>query len=151
MQLKLALTAAAGAALLLTGMPASAHHAVQASVDINSNIETKAVLTKIDWINPHTWMHFDITMPDGTVQKNVLVESLGIAALRQVGIDSKSAMKVGDVYTITYYPNRDGTAGGFMSKMVLPDAVRSTPRTRIRPPFRRRRPNKQPPQRSRKE
>src|ERR1043166_6696058 len=109
---KLALTAAAGAALLLSGMPASAHHAVQASVDINSNIETKEDLTKIDWINPRAWMHFDIAMPDGTVQKYVLVESLGIAALRQVGIDSKSAMKVGDVYTITYYPNRDGTAGG---------------------------------------
>ena len=39
MQLKLALTAAAGAALLLTGMPASAHHAVQASVDINVNVQ----------------------------------------------------------------------------------------------------------------
>ena len=104
-----------------SAMTASAHHAVQASVDINTNIQTKAVLTKIDWINPHTWMHFDITMPDGSVQKNVLVESLGIAALRQVGIDSKSALKVGDLYEITYYPNRDGTAGGFMSKMVLPD------------------------------
>ena len=118
---KLAMTVVTMVGIATIGMPAAAHHAVQASVDINSNIETKAVLTKIDWINPHTWMHFDITMPDGTVQKNVLVESLGIAALRQVGIDSKSAMKVGDVYTITYYPNRDGTAGGFMSKMVLPD------------------------------
>src|SRR6202158_6151830 len=92
-----------------------------ASSSPSSNIETKAVLTKIDWISPHTWMHFDITMPDGTIQKNVLVESLGIAALHQVGIDSKSTMKVGDNYVITYYPNRDGTPGGFMSKMVLPD------------------------------
>ena len=117
----MAFTAAAGVALLLTGMPVSAHHAVQASVDINTNILTKAILTKIDWINPHTWMHFDITMPDGSLQKNVLVESLGIAALRQVGIDSKSALKIGGEYEITYYPNRDGTAGGFMSKMVLPD------------------------------
>ncbi len=121
MQLKLALTAAAGAAVLLAATPTWAHHAVQASVDINQNVETQAVLTKIDWINPHTWMHFDITNPDGSVQKNVLVESLGIAALRQVGISSKSALKVGDTYTITFYPNRDGTPGGFMSKMILPD------------------------------
>src|ERR1700730_10752866 len=121
MYVKLSLMAAAGAALLATGVPAWAHHAVQASVDINSNIETKALLTKIDWINPHTWMHFDITMPDGTGQKNALVESLGIAGLRQVGIDSTSALKVGDTYDITFYPNRDGTPGGFMSKMVLPD------------------------------
>ena len=121
MHVKLALAGAAGACLIAFSAPAFAHHAVQASVDINSNIETKAVLTKIDWINPHTWMHFDVTNPDGTVTKNVLVESLGIAALRQVGIDSKSALKVGDTYDITFYPNRDGTPGGFMSKMVLPD------------------------------
>jgi hypothetical protein len=115
--------AACGAGLILfaASAPASAHHAVQASVDVNTNIQAKAKLTKIDWINPHTWMHFDIPMPDGKVQKDVLVESLGIAALRQLGIDSKSALKVGDLYEITYYPNRDGTAGGFMSKMVLPD------------------------------
>ena len=110
MNFKLALTAAAGAAVLLSGMPASAHHAVQASVDINSNIETKALLTKIDWINPHTWMHFDITNADGTVTKNVLVESLGIAALRQVGIDSKSALKVGDMYDITFYSRHQLTS-----------------------------------------
>ena len=108
-------------ALLLIGMPAYAHHAVQASVDINVNVEAKGVLTKVDWINPHTWMHFDITLPDGTVQKNVLVESLGIGALRQVGIDSKEALKVGEVYTITYYPMRNGDPGGFMSRMVLPN------------------------------
>ena len=100
---------------------ASAHHAVYASVDVTTNIETTAKLTKVDWINPHTWMHFDITWPDGTVSKKVMIESLGIAALRQVGIDSKSALKVGAVYDITFYPNRDGTMGGFMSKMVLPD------------------------------
>jgi hypothetical protein len=123
MQLKLALTAAAGVCLLLTGVPAFAHHAVQASVDINTNVEAKGVLTKVDWINPHTWMHFDITMPDGSVKKNVLVESLGIGALRQVGIDSKEALKVGDSYVITYYPNRDGSAGGFMSRMVLPSGL----------------------------
>ena len=120
MKLKLAVTAAAGACLLLTGA-AQAHHAVQASVDINQNVEFDAVLTKIDWINPHTWMHFDITLADGTVVQDVLVESLGIAALRRVGLPSKSSFHVGDTYTITYYPNRDGSPGGFMSKMILPD------------------------------
>jgi len=123
MQPKFALTAVAASAVLLSTMPTFAHHAVQASVDINTNVEAKGVLTKVDWINPHTWMHFDITMPDGSVKKNVLVESLGIGALRQVGIDSKEALKVGDTYTITYYPNRDGSAGGFMSRMVLPSGL----------------------------
>lgn len=94
---------------------------VLAAVDINRSIETKAVLTRIDWMDPHTIMHFDITLPDGMVQKNVLIESLGIASLRQVGIDSNTTLQVGGTYTITYYPYRDGEPGGFISKMVLPD------------------------------
>jgi len=121
MQLKLAVTAAVGAALLSAGLPASAHHAVQASVDITRTIEAKATLTRIDWINPHTWMRFDVTLPDGTVQKNVMIESLGINAFRQVGIDSSRALKVGEVFTIVYFPNRTGMPGGFMTRMTLPD------------------------------
>ncbi len=116
-----AVIAVAAVAQMLSGMPASAHHSVQATVDINTDVRTKATLTKVDWINPHTWMHFDITGADGRIQKNVLIESLGISALRQIGIDSRSALKVGEIYEITYYPYRDGSAGGFMTKMVLPD------------------------------
>src|SRR5947207_11474365 len=121
MQLKLALTAAAGASLLLPGLPAQTHFPYTTRFRSNVNVEAKGVLTKVDWINPHTWMHFDITMPDGSVQKNVLVESLGIGALRQLGVDSKEALKVGEVYTITYYPMRNGDPGGFMSRMILPN------------------------------
>jgi hypothetical protein len=112
---------AAAVALLGIADPADAHHAIYAAVDVHNPIEAKAVLTKIDWINPHTWMHFDLLSPDGGIQKDVMIESLGITALRQVGINSKSALKVGEVYQITYYPQRDGTPGGFMKSMTLPD------------------------------
>ena len=109
------------AAVGLLAASAQAHHAVQASVDIDKAVEVKAKLTKVDWVNPHTWMRFDIPQSDGKVLKDVMVESLGINALRRVGIDSKSALKVGDFYDIKYFPNRDGSPGGFMYKMVLPD------------------------------
>ena len=121
MQVRLALPIAVCAALLTAGVPALAHHAVQASVDINVNVEAKGILTKVDWINPHTWMHFDVTLPDGTLQKNVMVESLGINAFRKFGITSSAVLKVGEVYDITYYPMRTGEPGGFMSRMVMPD------------------------------
>lgn len=109
-----------GGLSMLAGASSDAHHAVQASVDIDKVIEAKAILTRIDWVNPHTWMRFDVTGPDGKVTK-IDVESLGIAALRKVGIDSKSALKVKSEYAISYYPNRNGVPGGFMYKMVLPD------------------------------
>lgn len=119
MKIKLLLASAAACGMLAGA--AQAHHAVQASVDIDKSVVVKATLTKVDWVNPHTWMRFDIPQPDGKVAKDVMVESLGIAALRRVGIDSKSALKVGEVYEIRYFPNRDGSPGGFMHKMVLPD------------------------------
>ena len=50
-----------------------------------------------------------------------MIESLGIAALRQVGIDSKAALQVGGTFDATYYPNRDGAPGGFMTRLILPD------------------------------
>ena len=121
MRVRLVLAVAAGLGLVLATAPARAHHAVQASVDVEKTIKTQAVLTKVDWVNPHTWMRFDIAKPDGKVETNVLIESLGIAALRKVGIDSKSAFKVGEKYNIYYFPNRDGSIGGFMTRMELPD------------------------------
>jgi len=113
--------AAVAVAVLLSGVPASAHHAVQASVDINSSVAAEGILVKVDWVNPHIWMHFDVRRPDGSVVKNVAVEGLGIAALRQVGISSKDALKLGVAYKINYYPFRSGEPGGFMNSMVLPD------------------------------
>ncbi len=113
--------AAATAVALLSGMPVSAHHAVQASVDINNSVSAEGILTKVDWVNPHIWMHFDFRRPDGSVIKNVAVEGLGIAALRQVGISSKDALKIGSTIKINYYPFRSGEPGGFMNSMTLPD------------------------------
>jgi hypothetical protein len=43
-----------------------------------------------------------------------------MTALRQAGLDNDS-LPPGDGYDVTYYPNRDGSAGGFMTRMVLPD------------------------------
>jgi hypothetical protein len=113
--------ATAGIALSMLAVPVQAHHAIQANVNLKTSINTKAVLTRIDWINPHIWMRVDLLNADGTTDKNVMLESLGIAALRSVGIDSKAALGVGSIIDITYYPNRNGSPGGFISKLVLAD------------------------------
>jgi uncharacterized protein DUF6152 len=113
--------AAAGFAVAMLAVPVQAHHAIQANINLSTSINTKAIITRIDWINPHIWMRFDLLNADGTKEKNVMIETLGIAALRQIGIDSKAALSVGGIVDITYYPNRDGAPGGFMTRMILPD------------------------------
>jgi hypothetical protein len=117
------LAAAVVCSSLVVAAPASAHHALEALYDTSLEVDGTAILVHVDWINPHAWMRFDIRYPDGRIDKDVMLETLGIVGLRALGVD-KAALKLGLEYLITYYPNRDGSPGGFMTKMVLPTGER---------------------------
>jgi hypothetical protein len=105
--------AAAGVGL---SVPAEAHHSWAAVTDTGHPVETRMALSKIDWINPHTWLHFTLRKPDGTVVQ-VSLENEGIAGLRRAGFSSAEDFPLGHLYDVTYYPNRDGTPGGFIAKI----------------------------------
>jgi hypothetical protein len=112
----------AGAAAILLAFalaPGEAHHAVQAQFDVNQIVEKQGVLTKIDWINPHTYMHFNVT-EDGKVT-SYAIESLGILGLRRVGIDSKSSFKIGGDFKFSINPSRDGSPTGLLVTLIFPD------------------------------
>ena len=117
------LAATAGVCLMLGIAPGQSHHAVQAQFDVSKVVEIKGVLEKIDWINPHTYMHFAVLEEGGEV-KHYAIESLGILGLRRVGIDSKSAFKVGEPFVFTINPSRDGSPTGLLISLVFPDGRR---------------------------
>lgn len=54
-----------GAGLLATA-PANAHHGF-GNFAMNEDIELSGVITRLDFVNPHAWLHFDVSNPDGTV------------------------------------------------------------------------------------
>ena len=127
MRLKQALVTKALADAAVVGLayavtPTQAHHAVQAQFDVNQTVEKKGTLVKIDWINPHTYMHFDVT-EDGEV-KRYAIESLGVAGLRRVGIDSKSSFQIGGTFTFVINPSRNGSPTGLLVTLVFPDGRR---------------------------
>src|ERR1700681_1140546 len=59
----------ASTGLLLAGssVTVSAHHAFAAEFDANKPVNFKGTVTKMEWTNPHTWLHVDVKKADGTV------------------------------------------------------------------------------------
>ena len=55
------------AALLAAAAPVVAHHAFSAEFDATKPVRLQGTITKMEWINPHSWMHVDVTNDDGTV------------------------------------------------------------------------------------
>jgi Family of unknown function (DUF6152) len=55
------------AALLLSAVPVSAHHAFAAEFDGNKKLTLKGTTSKMEWINPHAWLHIDVKETDGSV------------------------------------------------------------------------------------
>ncbi|HYR92173.1 MAG TPA: DUF6152 family protein [Terriglobia bacterium] len=57
----------AGFGLLLAALPAAAHHAFAAEFDVGKPVEVTGKVTKLDLVNPHSWLYVDVTEPDGKV------------------------------------------------------------------------------------
>jgi hypothetical protein len=59
--------AAAGVLVLAASAPVVAHHAFAAEFDGAKPVTLKGTVTKMEWINPHAWLHMEVKGPDGQV------------------------------------------------------------------------------------
>ena len=57
-----------GCAWLSAAVSVSAHHAFAAEFDANKPVEFSGTVTKMEWTNPHVWIHMDVKKPDGTTR-----------------------------------------------------------------------------------
>ena len=120
MRTKLAVVIA-GIGLLVTGAaaPLSAHHAFAAEFDARKPIKVEGTVSKLQWTNPHTWIHVDVKKPDGTVE-NWAVEVGTPTVLFRRGF-TKTSLAPGTKVVVDGYQARDGSRRANGRDLTLPD------------------------------
>jgi len=97
---------------------AHAHHGV-ANFDLNKDIALEGVITSVEFVNPHSWLHFDVRAADGTVT-HMRCEMRGATVLMRSGW-SPEMFKAGDAIKITGSPDRRDPGACYLSTASFAD------------------------------
>ncbi len=119
MRTKAIVGAVVGVGLLVGAVPLVAHHAFSAEFDADRPVHFQGTVTKVEWINPHTWIHMDITQDDGSTER-WMIEGGNPHNLFRRGF-KKEVITVGMEIVVDGYGSKDGTRRANGRDLTLPD------------------------------
>jgi len=109
----------AGLSIAIAAVPVSGHHAFAAEFDANNPIKMSGTVTKMEWINPHTWIHIDVTQPDGSVEP-WMIEGGPPNALYRRGF-TRDSLPIGIEILVEGFRAKDGSRRGNGTDLTFPD------------------------------
>jgi len=111
--------AAAVALLVLLPRPSAAHHAFAAEFDANKPVKfEKAVVRKMEWVNPHVWIHIEVPLPDGKTEMWAIEAGTPNVLFRR-GF-TKEALLPGTEIVVDGYRAKDGSRRANGRDLTLP-------------------------------
>lgn len=109
------------ATVALAAMPSvvRAHHAFAAEFDAKKPVHFKGTVTKVEWVNPHVWIHMDVKNPDGTKQSWAIEGGTPNVLFRR-GF-TKESLVSGTEVEVDGYQAKDGSHRANGRNLTLPN------------------------------
>ena len=105
--------------LLLPATSGWAHHAFAAEFDVTKPVNLRGIVTRMEWINPHAWIHIDVKGADGSVN-NWMIECGAPNGLLRRGF-TKASLPNGTEIVITGWRAKDDSFRANGGDITFPD------------------------------